>query len=338
MAKRKKRTKRKQTKAEDKSNFWPMAGGALLILIAIFALLGGFGAGGPLPESLFNGAYWALGWAAYMMPLALVFFGVLKFTSEDHQIPLSKNISMVAFLIFFASWLHVAFVSGNQEVGYSGNAGGAVGSLVGNVTLNAINKMPASIMFFVFTMLAFFFAFNISPDVLLKLGGLFKRRESGDSDLEKLKADSDFKINEGVPIERHGRASLGLKNSAQKLTAQENHEALITTSDPTWKLPSIDLLNQKQDKADPGNVEEKSDIIKNALANFNIDVKMEGANVGPRVTQYTLKPSAGVKLNKLAGYADNLAYSLAATSIRVEAPIPGKTAVGVEVPNEKSLP
>lgn len=307
-----------------------------MILIAVFMLLGGFGAGGPLPEGLFDAAFWTFGWAAYAVPVALIFFGVLKFTSEDHQIPLSKNVSMIAFLVMFAAWFHVAFVTGDNVIGYTGGNGGAAGELIGGTTLNAINKMPASIMFFVFTMLAFFFAFNISPDILLKLGNVFKKKESDDTDLEKLKVDANFKLNEGVPVEHHGKRPMGIKNTAQKLTAQENHEALTAASDPDWKLPSVTLLNQKQDKADPGDVGGNAEIIRHSLSNFNIDVKMEGANIGPRVTQYTLKPSHGVKLNKLAGYADNLAYDLAATSIRIEAPIPGKQAVGIEVPNKRS--
>lgn len=336
MAKKKKQTRKKKAEAVEKSPFWPMAGGVLMILLAVFTLLGGFSAGGPLPEGLFNAAYWALGWAAYMVPLALIFFGVLKFTSEDHQIPLSKTVSMFAFLIFFAAWLHVAFVSGDSVSGFEGGLGGSVGEVIGNTTLNAITKMPASIMFFIFAMLAFFFAFNISPEIILSIKHLFKRGEGEDNDLEKLKSDPNFKLNEGVPIEHRGAKIAGIKNSAQKLTADENHEALTAKSDPNWKFPGLDLLNQKQDKADPGNVEGKAATIRESLANFNINVEMEGANVGPRVTQYTLKPSNGVKLNKLAGYADNLAYDLAATAIRIEAPIPGKRAVGIEVPNEKS--
>lgn len=336
MAKRKRKsTKKKAPEPVEKSPFWPVAGGVIMILLAIFMLLGSFGGGGPLPQGLFNATFWALGWAAYFAPIALIFFGVLKFTSEDHEIPLSKTVSMLVFLITFGSLFHVAFISQDSLGTTTGGNGGAVGELIGGVTLNAINKVPATIMFLVFSLLAFFFAFNISPDIFLKLKDLFGSKEE-DEGLEKLKTESTFTLNEGVPVEHHGRRPAGIKNSAQKLTANEDHEALTAVSDPNWQLPGVDLLNQKQDKADPGDVEGNADLIKHSLSNFNIDVEMEGANVGPRVTQYTLKPSHGVKLNKLAGYADNLAYDLAATSIRIEAPIPGKRAVGIEVPNKRS--
>ena len=127
-----------------------------------------------------------------------------------------------------------------------------------------------------------------------------------------------------------------LKNTAKKLSESEDHEALTTTVDANWKFPPIDLLDKKEDKADPGNVQTNADTIRETLNDFNINVEMEGANVGPRVTQYTLKPQTGVKLTKLTALDNNLAYALAAHSIRIEAPIPGKRLVGVEVPNLKS--
>jgi S-DNA-T family DNA segregation ATPase FtsK/SpoIIIE len=120
------------------------------------------------------------------------------------------------------------------------------------------------------------------------------------------------------------------------LSPGESHEALTTASDPDWQLPSLTLLNQKQDKADAGDVNGNAQIIHDTFGNFNIDVEMEGANIGPRVTQYTLKPPTGVKLTKITALENNLALDLAAHSIRMEAPIPGKRAVGIEVPNVKA--
>jgi S-DNA-T family DNA segregation ATPase FtsK/SpoIIIE len=95
-------------------------------------------------------------------------------------------------------------------------------------------------------------------------------------------------------------------------------------------------LDQKQDKANAGDVNANAQTIHDTFSNFNIDVEMEGANIGPRVTQYTLKPPKGVKLTKLTALESNVALDLAATSIRMEAPIPGKQLVGIEVPNLKA--
>jgi len=347
MAKKKKRSSKKRAAeaAVEQSPFWPLTGAILLIVAALFVLLGGFGTGGPLPTGMFNGMYWTLGWAAYLAPVALVYWGVYKFKSEDHRIPRAKLLSILGVLAFGAGLFFTMFATQLPDGSWNGGHGGETGNLLGATVRGALDKFPASIMFFIIALLSTFFAFGISPKVLVRLGGIFKRpeREGGDTDLVTLKARAEgFKLNEGVPVEHHGkdkekesRGLSSLKNTAQKLAPTEEHEALTTTSDPDWKLPSVDLLNQKQDKADPGDVNGNAQAIKETFSNFNIDVDMEGANVGPRVTQYTLKPPTGVKLTKITALESNLALDLAAQSIRMEAPIPGKRAVGIEVPNVK---
>ncbi len=346
MAKKKKHTRSRKKASEpayrDNSTFWPLAGAILMFLLAAFMILGGFGSGGPLPQKLFGGAYWALGWGGFLVPIGLVFFGILKFNSEDRQIPLAKLVSMLAFITMSASWLHVAFSEKLMDGTFAGGHGGEVGKLFGDLALNALDQTPAAIMFFVFALLLFFLTFSISPKVIVSLFRFLFPEKSEDTDLADLKSKaSGFQLNEGVPVEHHsGRGSAprlsSFKNTAQKLTPEESHSALITASDPDWKFPSIDLLNQKQDKADAGDIEGNAEIIKETLANFNMDVEMEGANIGPRVTQFMLRPPAGAKLTKITALADNLALDLAAQSIRIEAPIPGKRAVGVEVPNIKA--
>ncbi len=343
MAKKKKQTRKKVEPEYERSAFWPLAGAILMFVLALFLFLGGFGTGGPLPKNLFNGAYWTLGWAAYLTPVALVFFGIHKFASEDRQIPFGKFMSMLALLAASATWAQVAFVTKLASGEFVGGHGGALGEAIGNVSLGALDKMPAAFTFFVFTVLLFFLTFGISPKILLKIFELFRGSDRDDTDLAELKAravDNGFKLNEGVPVEHYSerdRAQLNnLKNTAQKIAPEANQAALTTASDPDWQFPSLELLSSKQDKADAGDVKGNAEIIKDTYSNFGIDVDVEGANVGPRVTQYTLRPPSGVKLTKLTALEHNLALDLAATSIRMEAPIPGKRAVGIEVPNVRA--
>ena len=353
MAQKKKSVKRKSAKAPvkaaelERSPFWALSGAVALILLAFLLLLGGFGIGGPLPVNLFKGVYWLLGWAAYATPVAAAYWGVHKFTAEDRQIPLEKLMGMLSVLLFASCWSYVSFASKDAAGSWQGGHGGEVGMAIGNIVLAALDKVPASLVFLVFTVMAVFFAFGISPKVLLKLAAPFRKPEGDDTDLAELKTkaeQSNFKLNEGVPVEHHKgekpeqpapRLST-LKNTAEKLAGSENHQALTTASDPDWQFPSVTLLNQKQDKADAGDVNTNAQAIRDTFSNFNIDVEMEGANIGPRVTQYTLKPPTGVKLTKITALENNLALDLAAHSIRMEAPIPGKRAVGIEVPNVKS--
>jgi S-DNA-T family DNA segregation ATPase FtsK/SpoIIIE len=96
------------------------------------------------------------------------------------------------------------------------------------------------------------------------------------------------------------------------------------------------LLEKKQSPADAGDVQQNAQIIKDTMAEFNIAVEMEGANIGPKVTQYTMRPPSGVKLTRITQLETNIALNLAATSLRMEAPIPGQKVVGIEVPNRKA--
>jgi len=347
MAKKKKSSKKKSAPPappRERSPFWGYSAAILLILVALFMLLGGFGTGGALPKGLFGAGYWLFGYGAWLTPLALVYGGVYKFKAEDHRVPFGNLFSMAALLTFASSLFFSAFATKEPTGVVTGGHGGTIGKGVGGAVLTMLDKIPASLLFFIFTVFAFLFAFSISPSVLLRP---FQRREreEGDEDglaaLKNKAAEGGFKLNEGVPVEHHGEKSqpaprLNLRNTAQKLTPQESHAALTAASDPDWKFPSVALLDAKQDKADAGNVEGNARVIRETFQNFNIDVEMEGANIGPRVTQYTLKPPTGVKLTKITALENNLALDLAATSIRMEAPIPGKRAVGIEVPNVKA--
>jgi S-DNA-T family DNA segregation ATPase FtsK/SpoIIIE len=103
---------------------------------------------------------------------------------------------------------------------------------------------------------------------------------------------------------------------------------------PGWNLPSLDLLAQDKGIPQAGDVKTNAEIIEKTLHNFGISVKMSEINIGPTVTQYTLRPAEGVKLSKITALNNNLALALAAHPLRIEAPIPGKSLVGVEVPNK----
>jgi S-DNA-T family DNA segregation ATPase FtsK/SpoIIIE len=346
MPKKKKNTRaKKPVEKAPRSPYGAMAIGVGLILLALVLLLGGFHSGGPAPKGLFNALYFLFGLATYIGPIALIYLGIHIFRNEDHRVSNGKIAGMMAVFIFSSSYFYTMLADkdgyGNWE---TNKHGGHVGSAIGGLVLSAFDKIPASIILFAVSVVAIFFAFGISPRVLLKLGAIFRRPEpEEESELAALKAKAgdNFQLNEGVPVIHHDDApephkAISLKNTAQKLSSNESHEALTTTSDPNWQFPSLELLNQKQDKADAGDVNTNARLIHDTFENFNIDVEMEGANIGPRVTQYTMKPPTGVKLTKITALENNLALDLAAHAIRIEAPIPGKRAVGIEVPNVKA--
>jgi S-DNA-T family DNA segregation ATPase FtsK/SpoIIIE len=343
MAKKKKRAAAKK-KVEPKKNsgFWLVVSAIVLIIAGVILSFGAF-IDAPIPKGFWDGSWWALGIATVLVPVILIYLGGLKLFSDDHKIPFPNFVGALALLVFFASFAHATFATVNADTTVTGGHGGAIGESVGGLLMGAMGKFLASLVFFLLSVFAFLFAFGIEPKVLLALTELFGRSSKegdGEEDLGALKKKMapDFQLNEGVPVEHHAVPArlASLRNTAQKMAPEQEHAALTTASDPNWQFPPLNLLNDKQDKADAGNVTQNAETIKESFANFNIDVEVDGANVGPRVTQYTLKPPSGVKLTKLTGLENNLALDLAAHSIRMEAPIPGKRAVGVEVPNVKA--
>ncbi|MGL4913290.1 MAG: DNA translocase FtsK [Romboutsia sp.] len=106
-----------------------------------------------------------------------------------------------------------------------------------------------------------------------------------------------------------------------------------------YKVPTAELLNKIDKKADENG---KKKVLKNAsllektLADFGVEAKVNQVTVGPTITRYEIQPSPGVKVSKIVNLTDDIALSLAAKSIRMEAPIPGKSAIGIEVPNENA--
>ncbi|MFH0834595.1 MAG: DNA translocase FtsK 4TM domain-containing protein [Patescibacteria group bacterium] len=123
---------------------------------------------------------------------------------------------------------------------------------------------------------------------------------------------------------------------AVKLVAEFKPEK-SKISDADWTPPSLDLLDEaaKSASIDENLLRRQAEVIRQKLSQFGIEVEMFDVNVGPTVMQYTLKPAEGVKLSKIVGLKHDLALALAARSLRIEAPIPGKSLVGIEIPNDK---
>ena len=124
------------------------------------------------------------------------------------------------------------------------------------------------------------------------------------------------------------------KESKTKEVLQLEHA--VTVEDKDYKFPPITLLSQgdaKEIKGGKKAVTETASRLQKTLYSFGVSAKVENVSVGPAITRYELKPAEGVRVSKIANLADDIALNLAAESIRIEAPIPGKQAVGIEIPN-----
>jgi len=131
-----------------------------------------------------------------------------------------------------------------------------------------------------------------------------------------------------------------VKESKIKEVLQLEHN-MITLEDENYEFPPVEFMKQGSSKGNKNSKKALTDIatkLQKTLHSFGVAAKVENVSVGPAITRYELKPAEGVRVSKIANLSDDLALSLAAESIRIEAPIPGKQAVGIEVPNpEKEL-
>ncbi len=129
------------------------------------------------------------------------------------------------------------------------------------------------------------------------------------------------------------------KNSTNEKSKKRQKSGDLEMTDTRfeeWKFPELDLLENKRSEltVDDKELKKQAMRIKEKLAEFEINVTMRDAHPGPTVTQFTLEPAEGIKLSKIGGLKNDLALALAAQSLRIEAPIPGKSLVGIEMPNE----
>lgn len=129
------------------------------------------------------------------------------------------------------------------------------------------------------------------------------------------------------------------KNNNENMQATQPIDIKVDATYENYKMPSIELLNKVDKKTDDNG---KKKVLKNAsllektLSDFGVEAKVNQVTVGPTITRYEIQPSPGVKVSKIVNLTDDIALSLAAKSIRIEAPIPGKSAIGIEVPNEEA--
>ena len=338
-----KNTKKRTTKSRAKEapaehelpgGFWRQVSAVVMIALALFFVITWFGQGGTVLNQVHQFILKGLGFATYFVPALLVYLAVKIFRSEDNR---------VAVPVYIASILMIFWLSGIAAIF---KQGGIVGDWLNSIMLNFLNQGVVIFIYFVLIFITALFILQLSPITFFKgTKNLTKRDKAAldDDDTPKKKklGQLEIKVNSGVnnveSAESSGLLRKGaVKPSAAKAEPAKEPTALVAVSDPNWKMPSIDLLEKKQSPADAGNIQQNAYIIQTTLAEFGIDVEMEGANVGPRVTQYTMKPPAGVNLSKILSRDKELALNLAVDKIRIEAPIPGTRSVGVEIPNARS--
>lgn len=318
----------------------------LISLLSLFSLSGKFGLF--LDKILSYG----FGWARWFFPFLLVTLSVALYKKNDFFF---RKINYVALFISFFSFctlFHFFFPAEiAKEKAVEQLGGGYSGYYISSFIQNILGFWGGLVVIIVLILLSFILMFNITLSDLAGKDSFVSRAFRNLKNFFKRKAEKVEEIyeekreeysNKKEYIEEVGkeeevdpeilfeRKKIGKKKEKPK---QEELKINWKTKKVKMDLP-LDLLSAEVGKALSGNITNNSLIIQKTLENFGILVDMDEVNVGPTVTQYTFKPSEGIKLSKITTLSNDLSLALAAHPIRIEAPIPGKSLVGIEVPNK----
>lgn len=349
MAKKRKSTK-KSTPAKPQhslpAGFWSQVGAVMLILLSLLLVVSWFGVGGPVLQWIDMATVKTIGYTAYALPILLIYLAVETFRAEGNQLPVVVKFAAVLEIVWFSG------LFGLMKTASHPNSGGFVGDILNTATLKMVDSAIAVIIYLVLAFITVLFITQTSPfTVFSKLWEMIKSNTKEDDNNrsimkkasiaqpaeEEKKTDlGEIKLNAGVPIIDTAKEKKSLLKKVEKPEKVNEEQALVATRDPNWEAPSLELLEKNESGADAGDTRQNAQIIHDTLSEFNIEAAMGDINVGPKVTQYTLRPPSGVKLTRITALETNIALNLAAQSLRIEAPIPGQKAVGIEVPNRKA--
>ena len=300
--------------------------GILFIALAIILILSAFNLAGPLGIFIYKIFNYLLGWGYFLLPILLI---VLALTLiKIHEEPLSFNaIALLGSgLVLFSSLTILNIISPHN--------GGFLGE-IGSLLTNYLGILATLIFYLAIFISGIILIFNKPLNIL----NLFKKKEKQlvINEPEKLE-EKEIKETEtektSLPIKGEFEET---NRGKEKIVSEENTKKknpLTLKLKGDYVLPPLDLLESTSSKPSVGDLKANANIIKRTLESFGIIVEMGEINVGPTVTQYTLKPTEGVKLSSITALQNDLALALAAHPLRIEAPIPGKSLVGIEVPNK----
>src|SRR3989339_853060 len=335
------------------------------IFIVFILALGGISAlslfdlAGTIGIYIKTGLILGFGWGRWIIPVLLLIWGYFLYDEERFEVRASNYLGMVLFILSFHALL-LLFVDMNAwpEAIKVGRGGGYAGLLLADTFVKLMGFIASLFVLFCLLVVSLLLMLNTTlvalfgresfvakmfypvNFVFIKIFGIFKKNEEdieGGEEKEEEEEEEESLDTEAAEEEEDDEKK------------EENHEDIKFKSSPVqnenensvwWAptgfetIPPINLLSGKKGKPTSGDIKENKIIIEKALNNFGIPVEMGEISVGPTVTQYTFRPAEGVKLSKITNLSNDLALALAAHPIRIEAPIPGKHLVGVEVPNQ----
>jgi S-DNA-T family DNA segregation ATPase FtsK/SpoIIIE len=295
-------------------------------VLAILFALSGFELGGVAGDFIYKTLFKVLGVGYILLPIVFVLLGFSSYKSQRPTFGASNTVSSLLFLISGLGLIHI--------IDYD-SAG-----IIGRASAWPFVKLFDVYLAFILLLALFVISLVVMFDKRPSLSGFLNRIKSI---FGKKETEEEYYEEEVDDSEEHA------EEVEEKETVKEPEPIVRETPEPpkesfalsaAWKSsgkyipPPLTLLRKNDQKAVTGDIKANSNIIKRTLQNFGIDVEMDEVTVGPTVTRFALKPAQGVRLSRITALQNELRLALAAPSIRIQAPIPGLSLVGIEVPNQ----
>jgi S-DNA-T family DNA segregation ATPase FtsK/SpoIIIE len=310
-------------------------------LIVVLTLLASFGKAGWIGDNSFTFLYKLFGIGYFLIPMMFVMLGISFLQGLKKRLEISRIIGSLVFLISGLGLIHVIYAG----------ASGIIGRWIAFPLIKLVDYWATSTILFTLLVISIIMTFNLH----FTLSDLMFWRKTKEEELEKTKNNKSFDEEENPIIKNaiidtpqkeddpsqrdrsnNKPQSKVTKKTISDFTDEEESDFSASVTVPylrSFTPPPLSLLEKDRGKPETGDIKANANIIKRTLQNFSISVEMDEISIGPSVTRYALKPAEGVKLSRIVGLNNDLALSLAAHPIRIEAPIPGKSLVGIEVPN-----
>lgn len=295
---------------------------------------------GPVGKEVYHLLSVLLGIGYFLIPLFFFMLSISFFKSEERDF---TKLKIFGGLLFFISGLGLIDMISKE---YWIPAGGKVGWLISTPLLNMFGFYAGVIILIALLVISCLILFETR--ITIESIMFWKKRNNETEDEDEYEEDDDIKAIEEEVEKENKKDRKTEKEKTERKATQETKGAFVkkngeeesgikynpkTVSLAKYTPPPLSLLEDDKGRIVSGDIKANANIIKRCLQNFGIDVEMDEVSIGPSVTRYALKPAEGVKISRILGLQNDLSLALAAHPLRIEAPIPGKSLVGIEIPN-----
>jgi S-DNA-T family DNA segregation ATPase FtsK/SpoIIIE len=314
---------------------------------------------GIVGKIIFQTATRNIGLGAYIFPILLLFLGIVILFNYKPLNPYHKLFGISFLFIIFLVFIHIRLLllDNSYSLAMKGAGGGLLGYYFANSLYLYFGTKGAYLVLISLSLISALFITQVSyfsifrnlgnkiKPILNNIYNILKNIGAKISKSSRRKKEPDYQEYETdeIPkkifkIERTRKKEKKLEE--ETIFGRDYQEPKQEAKVDRYQVPPLSLLSDSyaEEKTDTKlNIEENIKILESTFTNFGINAKVVGVIQGPTVTRYEIHPAPGVKISKITNLSNDIALSFAVASVRIEAPIPGKNAVGIEVPNRKRI-